>query len=172
MPKASRRFAHEEARMSGAAQAVAMARLQAIDGTPEDKARVAAWDRLFAMLSVLDSKTSALLRFNAIVVAALAYLVVVSGADPFAQSKPVIKTIGFAVGHVSLLLSVASCGCAFPVINLARGFFDSSPGLDDGVIARLGALVARRATLYSWAWRFAVAGGTGFGLLVALATVH
>src|SRR5258708_1213790 len=132
IPKASRRFAHEEARMSGAAQAVAMARLQAIDGTPEDKARVAAWDRLFAMLNALDSKTSALLRFNAIVVAALAYLVVVSGADPFAQSKPIIKTIGFAVGHVSLLLSVASCGFAFPVINLARGFFDASPGLDDG----------------------------------------
>jgi len=68
--------------MSGAAQALALARLQVIDGTPEDKARVDAWDRLFAMLNALDSKTSALLRFNAIVVAALAYLVVVSGADP------------------------------------------------------------------------------------------
>ena len=151
---------------------LAMARLQAIDGTPEDKARVAAWDRLFAMLNALDSKTSALLRFNAIVVAALAYLVVVSGADPFAQSKPIIKTLGFAVGHVSLLLSVASCGCAFPVINLARGFFDASPGLDDGVIARLGALVATRSRLYAWAWRLAVAGGLGFALLVALATIH
>jgi hypothetical protein len=158
--------------MSGAAQAIAMARLQAIDGTPEDQVRVAAWDRLFAMLNALDSKTSALLRFNAIVVAALAYLVVVSGADPFAQSKPIIKTLGFAVGHVSLLLSVASCGCAFPVINLARGFFDASPGLDDGVIARLGALVATRSRLYAWAWRLAVGGGLGFALLVALATIH
>ena len=53
----------------------------------EDKARVAAWDRLSAMLNALDSKTSALLRFNAIVVAALAYLVVVAGADPFAQAQ-------------------------------------------------------------------------------------
>jgi hypothetical protein len=158
--------------MSGAAQALAMARLQAIDGTPEDKTRVAAWDRLFAMLNALDSKTSALLRFNAIVVAALAYLVVVSGADPFAQSKPVVKVIGFAAGHVSLLLSVASCSWAFPVINLARGFFDSSPGLDDGVIARLGVLVVHRTALYSWAWQFAVAGGTGFALLVAPATIH
>ena len=153
-------------------QAAVLARLQTADGTAEDRARVAAWDRLFAMLNVLDSKTSALLRFNAIVVAALAYLVVVAGADPFAQSKPVIKTLGLAVGHISLLLSVASCGFAFPVINVARGFFDASPGLDDGVLARLAALVARRTRLYVWAWRLAVAGGLGFALLVALATIH
>jgi hypothetical protein len=155
-----------------AGQVLALARLQAIDGTPEDRARVLAWDRLFVMLNVLDSKTSALLRFNAIVVAALAYLVVVSGADPFAQSKPIIKAIGFAVGHISLLLSVASCGFAFPVINVARGFFDSAPGLDDAVLGRLGTLVAQRTWLYSWAWRLAVAGGLGFALLVALATIH
>jgi hypothetical protein len=158
--------------MSATAQALVLARLQALDGSAQDKARVAAWDRLFAMLNVLDSKTSALLRFNAIVVAALAYLVVVSGADPFAQSKPLIKTLGFAVGHVSLLLSVASCGFAFPVIGVARGFFDGTPGLDDGVVERLAALVARRTWLYSWAWRLAVAGGVGFALLVALATIH
>jgi len=58
------------------------------------------------------------------------------------------------------------------VINLARGFFDASPGLDDRVIARLGALVATRSRLYAWAWRLAVAGGLGFALLVALATIH
>jgi hypothetical protein len=155
-----------------AAQALVLARLQAVDGTPQDKARVAAWDRLFAMLNVLDSKTSALLRFNAIVVAALAYLVVVAGADPFAQSKPIIRTLGFAVGHVSLLLSVASCGFAFPVISVVRGFFDSAPGLDDAVIGRLGAVVTQRTWLYAWAWRLAVAGGLGFALLVALATIH
>ena len=152
-------------------QALLLARV-GVDGTPPDKARMAAWDRLFAMLNALDSKTSALLRFNAIVVAALAYLVVVSGADPFAQSRPIVKTLGFAVGHVSLLLSVASCGFAFPVISVARGFFDASPGLDDSVIARLGAVVARRTWLYAWAWRLAVAGGLGFALLVALATIH
>ncbi len=140
--------------------------------TAPDKALVQAWDRLFAMLNVLDSKTSALLRFNAIVVAALAYLVVVAGADPFAQSKPIIKTLGFAVGHISLLLSVVSCGCAFPVISVARGFFDAVPGLDDAVIVRLGAVVTQRTRLYAWAWRFAVTGGLGFALLVALATIH
>ena len=107
-----------------------------------------AWDRLFAMLNALDSKTSALLRFNAITVAALAYVVVVSGVDPFAQSKPLIKTIGLAVGHISLVLSVASCGFAFPVIGVARGFFDGTPGLDDGVLDRLGRLVAQRTRLY------------------------
>ena len=153
-------------------QALTLARFQAIDGTPEDKALVQAWDRLFAMLNVLDSKTSALLRFNAIVVAALAYLVVVSGADPFAQSKPIIKTLGFAVGHVSLVLSVLSCGFAFPVINVAHGFFNGAAGLDDGVVARLEELVAHRTWLYVWAWRLAVAGGLGFALLVALATIH
>lgn len=158
--------------MTGDSQAVVLARLQAIDGTPADKARVAAWDRLFAMLNALDSKTSALLRFNAIVVAALAYVVVVSGVDPFGQSRPLIKAIGFAVGHVSLVLSVASCGFAFPVIGVARGFFDGTPGLDDGVVDRLGRVVARRTWLYLWAWRLAVAGGLGFALLVALATLH
>lgn len=145
--------------------------------TAEDKALVQAWDRLSAMLNVLDSKTSALLRFNAIVVAALAYLVVVAGADPFAQSKPVIKTLGFAVGHISLVLSVVSCGFAFPVIGVARGFFDAAPkvldgGLDKDVVVRLGAVVAQRTRLYAWAWRLAVAGGLGFALLVALATIH
>jgi hypothetical protein len=73
--------------MSAGGQAVMLARLQALDGTAEQKVRVVTWDRLFAMLNVLDSKTSALLRFNAIVVAALAYLVVVSGADPFVQAS-------------------------------------------------------------------------------------
>jgi len=158
--------------MSAGQQAVVLARLQAVDGTPQDRALVAAWDRLFAMLNVLDSKTSALLRFNAIVVAALAYLVVVAGADPFAQSKPIIKTLGFAVGHVSLVLSVVSCGFAFPVIGVAHGLFDAAPGLDDAVIERLGAVVTRRTWLYAWAWRLAVAGGVGFALLVALATIH
>ena len=158
--------------MSAGQQAIVLARLQALDGTPQDKARVAAWDRLFAMLNVLDSKTSALLRFNAIVVAALAYLVVVAGADPFAQSRPIIKTLGFAVGHISLVLSVASCGVAFPVIGVVRGLFDAAPGLDDAVIERLGGTVTRRTWLYSWAWRLAVAGGLGFAILVALATIH
>jgi hypothetical protein len=32
--------------------------------------------------------------------------------------------------------------------------------------------VARRTALYSWAWRLAVAGGTGFAILVGLATLH
>jgi hypothetical protein len=158
--------------MTAGSQALVLARLQAVDGTPQDKARVLAWDRLFAMLNVLDSKTSALLRFNAIVVAALAYLVVVAGADPFALSKPIIKTLGLAVGHVSLVLSVASCGFAFPVISVARGFFDSAPGLDDAVVEKLAATVAQRTWLYAWAWRLAVAGGLGFALLVALATIH
>jgi hypothetical protein len=158
--------------MRSDSQAVVLARLQAIDGTPADRARVAAWDRLFAMLNALDSKTSALLRFNAITVAALAYIVVVSGVDPFAQSTPFIKTMGFAVGHVSLVLSVASCGFAFPVIGVARGFFDGTPGLDDGVLDRLGRVVAQRTQLYLWAWRLAVGGGLGFAVLVALATIH
>ena len=68
-------------------QALAVARIEAGQGTPEEKARVVAWDRLFGMLSALDSKTSVLLRFNAIVVAALAYVVVVRASDPFVTAN-------------------------------------------------------------------------------------
>ena len=70
--------------MKVARQALAVARIEVGEGTPVEKARVRAWDRLRGLLSTLDSKTSALLRFNAIVVAALAYLVIVRASDPFA----------------------------------------------------------------------------------------
>jgi len=59
-------------------QALAIARIQTGQGPAEEKARVVAWDRLNSMLSTLDSKTSVLLRFNAIVVAALAYVLVIA----------------------------------------------------------------------------------------------
>jgi len=55
--------------MNAGSQAQLLARLETLDGAAEDKVRVAAWDCLSAMLNVLDSKISALLRFNAIVVA-------------------------------------------------------------------------------------------------------
>ena len=82
--------------------------------------------------------------------------------------------------HVSLLASVLSCGFAFPVINVEWEFFggrldrlaDGAPDFDDPALQRLGDLVARRTLLYSRAWQFAVAGGTGFAILVALATIH
>ena len=51
-------------------------------------------------------------------------------------------------------------------------FFDAAPGLDDSVLARLEAMVGQRTRLYAWAWRLAIAGGLGFALLVALATLH
>jgi hypothetical protein len=157
--------------MSVAAEALAIARQQA-DGSPEDKAQVLAWERLSRMLAVLDSKTSVLLRFNAIVVAALAYLVVIRGLDPFAQSGAAIKAIGMFIGHVSLVLSVASCGFCFPVINVDWNETGGVTRLDDRALQWLGALVARRTRLYVWAWRFAVAAGAGFAILVALATIH
>ena len=40
------------------------------------------------------------------------------------------------------------------------------------VLDRLAQVVARRTWLYLWAWRLAVAGGLGFAILVALATIH
>lgn len=159
--------------------ALAIARLEG-EGTPEDKARVKAWDRLARMLSTLDSKTSVLLRFNAIVVAALAYLVIVSATEPFAKAGAIVKIIGMVVGHVSLLASVVSCGFAFPVINVEWDFFggrvdhkgDSEAEFDDAALARLGDLVTTRTRLYSRAWQLAVAGGVGFAVMVALATIH
>jgi hypothetical protein len=166
--------------MSVGKQALDVARLQGGQGTPEQRARIMAWDRLRGMLSTLDSKTSVLLRFNAIVVAALAYLVIVSAADPFAGARPVVKLLGSIVGHLSLLISVLSCGFAFPVINVEWEFFgkrvgrsaDDEPDLSDASLDRMGNLVARRTRLYAWAWQFAVAGGVGFAVLVGLALLH
>ena len=166
--------------MSLAAQALAVARLDAGAGTTDDRARVLAWDRLNAMLSTLDSKTSVLLRFNAIVVAALAYLMLVRGADPFAEASATAKLIGTIVSHAALIASVASCGFAFPVINVQWNFFggridrssDEAADFDDTALERLGTLVAQRTRLYSRAWQLAVAGGIGFAVLVAAATIH
>jgi hypothetical protein len=161
--------------VSIARHALALARLQAGEGTPEQKARIVAWDRLRDLLSALDSKTSVLLRFNAIVVAALAYLVLVSAVDPFNGARPLVKLLGSIVGHVSLIVSVLSCGFAFPVIYIERDVFMDAPGESDvgeGALERLGALVARRARLYVWAWWLSVAAGIGFALLAALAVVH
>ena len=95
------------ARMKVSRQALAVARIEAGQGTPEEKARVMAWDRLCGMLSTLDSKVSVLLRFNAIVVAALAYVVVVRASDPFVTANATVKLMGLIIGHVSLLASVA-----------------------------------------------------------------
>jgi hypothetical protein len=161
--------------VSVARHALAVARLQAGEGTPEQKARIAAWDRLRSLLSALDSKTSVLLRFNAIVVAALAYLVIVSAVDPFNGARPVVKVLGSIVGHLSLVISVLSCGCAFPVIYVEAevfGRFPAEPDLSDAALDRLGALVARRARLYAWAWWLSVTAGLGFALLVGLAILH
>ncbi len=130
--------------MKVARQALMVARIEAGQGTPEEKARVMAWDRLYGMLSTLDSKVSVLLRFNAIVVAALAYVVVVRASDPFVTANATVKVLGLIVGHVSLLASVLSCGFAFPVINVEWEFFggrldrmaDGEPDFDDAALQR------------------------------------
>jgi hypothetical protein len=139
-----------------------------------------AWDRLNGMLSTLDSKTSVLLRFNAIVVAALAYVLVIAPTEPFMGTNPTVRLVGQVIGHGSLLVSVISCGFAFPVINVQWDFFgmrldrplDGESPFDDAALQRLGDLVAWRTRLYSWAWRLAVAGGIGFAILVGIGTLH
>ncbi len=161
-------------------QALAIARIQAGSGAPEEKARIMAWDRLNGMLSTLDSKTSVLLRFNAIVVAALAYVLVIAPTEPFMGTNATVRLIGQLIGHASLLASVVSCGFAFPVINVQWDFFgirldrplDGETPFDDAVLQRLGDLVGRRTRLYSWAWRLAVVGGIGFAVLVGIGTLH
>ncbi len=165
--------------MSVAGQALEQARLEA-EGSPDDKARLRAWDRLYSLLGTLESKTSVLLRVNAIVVAALAYVTVVSGTEPFAGASKTLLVVGTWISHVSLVASAASCGFAFPVINVEWSFFGGrihrvaggALAFDDDALQRLGRLVERRTFLYAWAWRLAVLGGTGFALLVALATFH
>jgi hypothetical protein len=161
-------------------QALAIARIQTGQGAVEDRARVMAWDRLNGMLSTLDSKTSVLLRFNAIVVAALAYVLVIAPTEPFMGTNPTVRLVGQVIGHGSLLVSVISCGFAFPVINVQWDFFgmrldrplDGESPFDDAALQRLGDLVAWRTRLYSWAWRLAVAGGIGFAILVGIGTLH
>jgi hypothetical protein len=161
-------------------QALAIARIQTGQGPAEEKARVMAWDRLNSMLSTLDSKTSVLLRFNAIVVAALAYVLVIAPTEPFMGTNPTVRLVGQVIGHGSLLVSVMSCGFAFPVINVQWDFFgmrldrplDGESPFDDAALQRLGDLVAWRTRLYSWAWRLAVAGGIGFAILVGIGTLH
>jgi hypothetical protein len=161
-------------------QALAIARIQTGQGPVEEKARVMAWDRLNGLLSTLDSKTSVLLRFNAIVVAALAYVLIISASEPFMGTNPTVKLVGTLIGHASLLVSVVSCGFAFPVINIQWDFFgmrldrptDAESPFDDAALARMGDLVAYRTRLYSWAWRLAVAGGIGFAILVGIGTLH
>lgn len=161
-------------------QALAIARIQTGQGPAEEKARVMAWDRLNSMLSTLDSKTSVLLRFNAIVVAALAYVLVIAPTEPVMGTNATVKLMGQLIGHGSLLASVVSCGFAFPVINVQWDFFgmrldrpaDAESPFDDAALARMGDLVAWRTRLYSWAWRLAVVGGIGFAILVGIGTLH
>jgi hypothetical protein len=163
-----------------AEHALAVARIQTGQAAPEDKARVAAWDRLNGLLATLDSKTSVLLRFNAIVVAALAYLLIISGTDPFMGTNTAVKVVGKLVAHGSLLAAVVSCGFAFPVINVQWDFFgrrldgpdEDKSDFDNAALQRLADLVAHRTRLYSWAWRLAVLAGIGFAVLVAVATLH
>ncbi len=155
--------------MSLARQVLAAAQIQAGQGAPDARVRLAAWDRLHGLLSMLDSKTSVLLRFNAIVVAALAYVLVVNGADPFQGGNVTVGMIGIAVGHLSLIATVVSCGFAFPVINVESDYLGA---LDEAAIERKAAVVERRTRYYAWAWRLAVAGGCGFALLVGLASLH
>jgi hypothetical protein len=161
-------------------RALAIARIQTGSGAAEDKARVVAWDRLNSMLSTLDSKTSVLLRFNAIVVAALAYVLVIAPTEPFMGTNATVRLVGQLIGHASLLVSVVSCGFAFPVINVQWDFFgmridrptDGESPFDDAALARMGDLVAHRTRLYSWAWRLAIIGGIGFAILVGIGTLH
>ncbi|MGL1747228.1 hypothetical protein ACSTH0_23680, partial [Vibrio parahaemolyticus] len=77
-----------------AEQAMAFARIEAGARSPAEKLRLLAWARLYSLLSTLDSKTSVLLRFNAIVVAALAYVTVVRGVDPLMGNNAMMVTVG------------------------------------------------------------------------------
>ena len=121
-----------------------------------------------------------LLRFNAIVVAALAYVLIISPTEPFMGTNATVRLVGQLVGHASLMASVVSCGLAFPVINVQWDFFgtrldrpvDGESPFNDAALQHMGDLVVHRTRLYSWAWRLAVAGGIGFAILVGIGTLH
>ena len=146
-----------------------LARIETAATTPDEKARVRAFDRLNAMLNVLDSKTSVLLRFNAIIVAALAYIVVVRTPDLFAALNATARLAIQVISHLCLATSIISCGFAFPVIAVQRNLLDGSgSAIDDANLERLGDVVTRRTRLYAWAWRSAVASGLGFAAVIII----
>ncbi len=132
-----------------------------------DKAQGQVFDRLRMQLATLDSKTSVLLRFNAIVVAALAYVTMIPGAEPAGGGKALLAVFAW-LSHLSLALEVVSCALAFAIIKAEPVF----PTLDDSTLRSVGALVDRRTKFYIWSWWLAVFGGLGFALLVAVATFH
>jgi hypothetical protein len=151
--------------MSLGGRVLELARIETGAATPDERARIRAFDRLNAMLGVLDSKTSVLLRFNAIVVAALAFIVVVRTPDPFAALNATARLAIQVIAHLSLATSIVSCGFAFPVIAVQRG---GPVTADDAGLDRLGAVTTRRTLLYAWAWRFAVASGLGFAAIIVI----
>jgi len=93
----------------------------------------------------LDSKYRAA-AFNAILVAALAYVVVVRASDPFSRQTP-REAPGTDRRHASLLASVLSCGFAFPVINVE---WNSSRRLDRLLTVNLISTMRAAAAAISW----------------------
>lgn len=161
-------------------QALFLANIQLGQGSPEARAILAACDRLNGILSNLDSKSSVLLRVNAMVVAALAYVLIINGSDLLQVGNSTLRLLGIVVGHASLMATIASCCFAFPVINIEGDYFGISFGekdgdpaaLDEEVLARKSSTVARKVWFYGWAWRLAALGSIGFSLLALLATLH
>ena len=161
-------------------QALFLANIQLGQGSMEARAILTACDRLNGILSNLDSKTSVLLRVNAMVVAALAYVLIINGSDLLQVGNSTLRLLGIVVGHASLIATIASCCFAFPVINIEGDFFGVSFGekegdpaaLDEAVLARKSSTIARKVWFYGWAWRLAALGSMGFSLLALLATLH
>jgi hypothetical protein len=161
-------------------QALFLANVQLGQGSPEARTILTACDRLNGILATLDSKSSVLLRVNAMVVAALAYVLIINGSDLLQVGNATLRLLGIVVGHASLIATIASCCFAFPVINIEGDFFGISFGdkdggptaLDEELLARKSSTVARKVWFYGWAWRLAVLGGVGFSLLALLATLH
>jgi hypothetical protein len=158
--------------MTLANNVLAISRVEVDKSAAEEQARIKAHDRLFAMLGILDSKTSALLRFNAIVVAALAIAVVFRGADLGGVDK-VPKYVIQALAYSSLAMSLLSCGIAFPVIYLRWGVFDEGkqPSSDGVMVSKaelkeLAAVVESRTKGYRRSWQCSAASGFAFALAV------
>ena len=79
-------------------QALFLANIQLGQGSMAARAILTACDRLNGILSNLDSKTSVLLRVNAMVVAALAYVLIINGSDLLQVGNSTLRLLGLVVG--------------------------------------------------------------------------
>jgi len=122
---------------------------------------------LYEALTILDSKASALMAFDGILVAAAAFTVEKAGALD-AQRAVTFIAIVIALAAAALCLLVARI--SYPFLDKVRITPGVPPGLDySDEIRALDGEVMRRTRYYRIAWRLSLAGLLPFLIMFGLA---